>query len=332
MPNSKQRFQQKAAELAALTEKTLTQDDFDDLQNALLGNNNYLAAQAAAVVAQKKIDGLMPDLLAAYDFFMDEGAKRDKGCLAKTAVVKALVALNAYMEALYLQGVRCRQMEPVYGGQADTAADLRSQCALGLLQMGYEDILLELVNLLQDGELQCRMTAVSALVSMGSDASELLLRFKCLAGDPDPKVIDNCFAGLLEINLDRSLSFVAQFVEGEDEVLAESAALALGEASDLRAFKLLHGVWESTVSESRRTALMLPIALTRQEAAFQFLFETIKMGPEVYAKAALEACRIYDYDEAFQERVRAAQKGRKLGGDSENSNADDADGADDADA
>lgn len=310
MPKSKQQFQQKAAELAALSEKTLTQDDLDDLQDALLGGNNYLAAQAAAVIGKQKIDSLMPDLLAAYDFFMDDGAKRDKGCLAKTAFVKALVDLNAYEEQLYRDGAAYIQMEPVYGGQADTGADLRSQCALALLQIGYGDVLFVLVDLLQDKELQCRMTAVSALVSLEIDESERLLRFKCLAGDADPKVIDNCFAGLLEINLDRSLPFVARFIDGEDEVLAESAALALGETADLRAFKHLHKVWQSTVSEKKRTSLMLPIALTRQEKAFQFLFDTIESGPEAYARAAVNACRVYDYDERFQERVQKAIKAR----------------------
>jgi HEAT repeat protein len=310
MPSSKQRFQQKAAELAALSNKPLTEDALADIQHALLGSNNYLAAQAAAVIEKRKIEALLPDLLAAYDFFLDDPARRDKGCLAKTAVVKALVALNSYEEQLFLQGVRYIQMEPVYGGQADSAADLRSQSALGLLQLGYGDILFELVNLLQDSELQCRMTAVSALVALGSDSSELLLRFKCLAGDADPKVVDNCFAGLLEINLGRSLPFVAQFLEDEDDILAESAALALGETADVRAFDLLHAVWQSTVSEKKRTSLMLPIALTRQEAAFEFLFETIRTGPESYAKAAVDACRIYDYDKQFQERVRKALEAR----------------------
>jgi HEAT repeat protein len=310
MPSSKQRFQQKAAELAALSNKPLTEDALADIQHALLGSNNYLAAQAAAVIEKRKIEALLPDLLTAYDFFLDDPARRDKGCLAKTAVVKALVALNSYEEQLFLQGVRYIQMEPVYGGQADSAADLRSQSALGLLQLGYGDILFELVNLLQDSELQCRMTAVSALVALGSDSSELLLRFKCLAGDADPKVVDNCFAGLLEINLDRSLPFVAQFLEDEDDILAESAALALGETADVRAFDLLHAVWQSTVSEKKRTSLMLPIALTRQEAAFEFLFETIRTGPESYAKAAVDACRIYDYDKQFQERVRKALEAR----------------------
>jgi HEAT repeat protein len=310
MPRSKQQFQQIAAALAALSEKTLNLDDMDDLQNALLGSNNYLAAQAAAVIGKQKIDSLTPDLLAAYDFFIYDGAKRDKGCLAKTAVIKALVDLNAYEEPLYRDGACYVQMEPVYGGQADTAADLRSQCALALLEIGYGDILFVLVELLEDKELQCRMTAVSALVALGSEQSELLLRLKCLAGDSDPKVVDNCFAGLLEINLDRSLPFVARFVEGEDEVLAESAALALGETADLRAFKHLHKVWQSTVSEKKRTSLMLPIALTRQEKAFQFLFDIIKSGPEAYAKAAVNACRVYEYDERFQERVQDVIKAR----------------------
>jgi HEAT repeat protein len=306
MPNSKKQFQQKAAKLADLAHKSLTEDNIAEIQNALLGSNNYLAAQAAAVIAARQLSDLVLDLLSAYDFFMEYPAKRDKGCLAKTAIIKALVDLDSYQEQLYLQGVRYVQLEPVYGGQADTAADLRSQSLSGLLQIGYQDIYFELVNLLQDSELQCRMTAVSALVALATDTGELLLRAKCLSGDDDPKVIDNCFAGLLEINLGRSLPFVGQFVAEEDEVLAESAALALGETSDLRAFKLLHGVWQSTVSEKRKKALMLPIALTRQEAAFEFLFETIKRGPEGYARAAVDACRIYDYDDNFQGRLKEA--------------------------
>ncbi|MFZ0544239.1 MAG: hypothetical protein WAM60_02290 [Candidatus Promineifilaceae bacterium] len=312
MASSKQRFQRKAADLSALAHKSLTEDDVVEIQSVLLGSNNYLAAQAAGVIGKQGLDDLLPDLLAAYDFFMDDPVRRDKGCLAKTAVVKALVALNGYEERLYLDGVHYRQMEPVYGGRADTAADLRSQCALGLLQMGYGDVLFELVNLLEDEELQCRMTAVAALVSVGSDTGELLLRHKCLAGDADPKVLDNCFAGLLEMNLDRSLPFVGQFAAGADEVLAESAALALGETSDSRAYKLLYGIWESTVNENKRTMLMLPIALTRQEAAFAFLFEMIRRGPESYARAALDACRIFEYDDSFQERVHAAKGERGL--------------------
>jgi hypothetical protein len=311
MPTSKNRFQQKVAELATLAEKPLTSDTQAKILAALWGNNNYLAAQAADLIGRKQIEALLPDLLAAFDTFMANPDK-DKGCLAKTAIVKAINDLNGCQEQLFLQGVRYRQMEPVYGGKADTAADLRSQCLVALLRIGYSDILFEVVNLLQDGELQARITAVSALVALGDMSGELLLRLKCLAGDPDPKVLDNCFAGLLQINPDRSLSFVAQFIEGEDEVVAESAALALGETADLRAFKLLHNVWESTVSEKKRRALMLPIALTRQEDAFQFLFETIRTGPESYARAAVEACRIYDYDPHFQVRLREAVEARSL--------------------
>jgi HEAT repeat protein len=311
MANSKQRFEQKVADLAALADKPLTERDLTTLQDALLGNNNLLAAQAAAVIAQQQLEELLLDLPAAYDYFLDDGAKRDKGCLAKTAVVKALIALNSYEEALFLQGVCYRQMEPVYGGQADTAADLRSQCLIALLQIGSREVLFELVNLLYDSELQCRMTAVSTLTSLADNTSELLLRAKCLSGDPDPKVIDTCFAGLLQINLDRSLPFVAQFVLGEDDILAESAALAIGETSDQRAFQFLYDTWQSTVSEKKRTALMLPIALTRQEKAFQFLLDTIKSGPDAYAQAALDACRIYDYDDDFQRRVQEAVKTRQ---------------------
>ena len=311
MPTAKNRFQQKSAELAALIEKPLTLEAQALIQAALLGNNNYLAAQAAGLVGRKQIEALLPDLLTAFDAFMDSPA-RDKGCQAKTAIVKALNELNSYEDQLFLQGVRYHQMEPVYGGQADTAADLRSQCLLALLRIGYSNVLFEAVNLLQDSELQARITAVSALVAIGNETAELLLRFKCLAGDPDPKVLDNCFVGLLQINLDRSLPFVAQFVSQDDELTAESAAMALGETSDARAFQRLHEIWSTTVSEEKRTMLILPIALTRQEAAFHFLFETIKIGPESYAKAAVEACRIYDYDLHIQERLHEAIKARSL--------------------
>ena len=45
----------------------------------------------------------------------------------------------------------------------DTAAELRGVCALGLVRMGYRDVLVELADLLMDPEAQARMMAARSL-------------------------------------------------------------------------------------------------------------------------------------------------------------------------
>jgi hypothetical protein len=53
---------------------------------------------------------------------MKDPARADRGCAAKTAVVRALEALAAPEDAIYLAGIRHVQMEGSFGPPIETAA------------------------------------------------------------------------------------------------------------------------------------------------------------------------------------------------------------------
>jgi hypothetical protein len=59
-----------------------------------------------------------------------------------------------------------------------------------------------------------------------------------------------------------------------------------------------------------RHAIILALATSRDDAAFEAVLELIARGSTADSKAAVEALRIYDHDTALQGRVQAALKGR----------------------
>ena len=77
-------------------------------------------------------------------------------------------------------------MEPVWGGTADTAADVRGTCALGLVATGYPRALVAIAQLLYDAEPDTRVGAIRAAANGAPREAELLLRSKALAGDEEP--------------------------------------------------------------------------------------------------------------------------------------------------
>ncbi len=111
----------------------------------------------------------------------------------------------------YLKGMKHVQMEPVWGGSVDTAAELRAVCAMGLASTRWPDKLRELVHLLVDREWQARAGAARALGAIGSEPALLLLRLKALSGDPEPEVLADCFTGLLVAEDAERCRFVASF-------------------------------------------------------------------------------------------------------------------------
>src|SRR5882724_10944739 len=77
---------------------------------------------------------LIPELLAAYARLFEDAVKADPKCWGKTSIVKALTVLDYCESPPYVRGAYHVQMEPVWGGQEDAAAQLRSNCILALPQ------------------------------------------------------------------------------------------------------------------------------------------------------------------------------------------------------
>ncbi len=198
--NGKAALDKKLDELAALRAAS-PEAATPALRKALGNANGYYVSKAAAVVAELGLVSLMADLIQAFDRFIEDPVKRDPQCWAKIALVKALRALECGDARVLLIGLKHVQMEPVFGGQADSAGPLRGECALALVNTTLEDfqILTYLTPGLTDPIKTVRVDTTGAIAALGAEAGSLLLRLKALAGDEEPEVIGQCLSGLLEL-------------------------------------------------------------------------------------------------------------------------------------
>ena len=269
---------------------------------------NIVAARAASIIARLGLESCIPELISVLTRLLKHSnpAQADKTCRAKEAIVLALHALRNPDPDPYLLGIGHVQLEPVWGGRADTAAPLRAHCATALARMRFFEAHFALTPLLVDAEAQPRLAAVRALVFLAGERSELLLRLKVLTGDTDLEVINECYLGLLEIEPDRSLPFIAGFLNSADAPTVESAALALGASRHANAFPLLRAAWEQNTDLTLRKSLLLSFALTRTVPAFDYLLQIMRDEGGTTAILACDALALYGVDPRYRDRLEAA--------------------------
>jgi hypothetical protein len=278
----------------------------ETLQRALAGHYR-IAAKAARAAEDALLYELIPSLKSSYARFLDKPLKQDPNCFAKKALARALVALDCNDVEFLLDGVRYRQLEPVWGGTADTAVDVRSSCAMGLVASGYSRALVELTALLNDADAGARLGAVRAIACGNPRESELLLRAKALGGDAEPQVIGECFTGLLAVAPETSIPFIAAYLAHADDALRELAALALGESRLDGALHPLKEAWNGVlVGEEFRSALLRAAAAHRSEAAFDWLLEIAAEARVPVAMAVIEALAPYKHNARLMQRLTSA--------------------------
>jgi HEAT repeat protein len=235
----------------------------------------------------------------------------DPNCYAKKALVRALVALDCDDAEFFLAGLRLKQMEPVWGGTADTAADVRASCAMGLVASGNPRALVALADLLYDPEPDARIGAVRAAACGNPREAELLLRSKIVAGDVEPAIIGECFSALLSVEPEESLTFVAPFLTRADDALRELAALAIGESRAPGALEILKNAWnEVVVAEEFRLALIRAAAVHRSEGAFDWLLSIAAEARVPVAEQVLEALVPYKHNARLAQRLAAVLEER----------------------
>jgi HEAT repeat protein len=298
-------IEDRLGEIGKLSRAPDTPETRKELRKHLASKVSLIVAKAAAIVAHIEDHDFTPDLIAAFHRFMTDPAKTDKGCAAKTAIVKALLAAESDDEEVFLKGVRHVQLEPTWGGRADTAAPLRALCGLGLVQVGSPDAMNELAALLADKEADARIGAARALAHCGPAAAPLL-RFKVLTGDEEPAVLAECLSGLMTLSPSAAFEFVARFVDQNCPSLYEHAALALSESRLPGVFELLKEKWTGTFDREFKKTLLLPIALTRSEAARDFLISVLESGDVRLATATIATLGIYREDATIRRRAEAA--------------------------
>jgi len=297
----KRKFEEQLAALDALRQlppETAT----EPLRKALANRNNFIVAKAADLIRAFNLSQLTPELLTAYDRFFEDAVKTDPQCWAKNAISRTLAAFEHQDADVFLRGMKHIQPEPSYGATSDSAGTLRATCALALVQcrsLAEANLLAHLVDLLADKDKVVRVEVVRAIEQVGSSSSALLLRLRAVLGsnpnsrnplqdsDEEPEVLGACYSGILRIEGPSAIPWIARFLSDSDDAAAE-ATLAIAGTHSPQAFEVLR---EHLAKESDPwfcSVLLSAIALTRQDAALEFLLDQVRQESR-QAEPAIEA-------------------------------------------
>ncbi|HMJ63692.1 MAG TPA: hypothetical protein VK493_18105, partial [Bryobacteraceae bacterium] len=302
------RVEQQLEQLRALRALGPTEAAIVPLRKALRDRANVVVAKAAAISAEFQLRALMPDLLQAFERLFDKPRENDPQCWGKNAIAKALKDLGHAESAVFLRGMRHIQMEPVWGGEADTAAVLRGTCALALVQCSditRQETMLHLIDALADGDPGVRRDAALAIEQMAGHEAVWLLRLKARFADK-PEVTGQVFESLLRLEGKSSVLFVAGFLDGANDEVAEEAALALGASRLPPALELLKEAWKKPKNRTLCPVLLRAISSSRLDDAFEFLLAIVREGRPSEREDALRALEIHRDSEDIRRRVEEA--------------------------
>jgi len=283
------------------------------LRSTLGGKSGHAAAAAARIVGDFELVDLVPDLVASFERLLVQPLRSDAGCAGKAAIADALYRIGAAEIDVYLKGIRHVQLEPVWGGKADTATELRGTCALALVRVHHPDYLVEIADLLADREIPVRKMAAQALAYSENAAAVPLLRLKALVGDDDPQVLGEVLTALLSLAPHPSLAFVERFLDRDDVAIAEAAALALGASRRPEALALLSGFWERTIDVALRRAALLAVAMLKHDEAIDYLLGHVRDSAPLHAREAIRALAVYRHDPRRRAQVDAVVRERDEG-------------------
>jgi HEAT repeat protein len=293
----KRTFEDQLAALDAL--RQLPPDArIEPLRKALAHRNNFVVAKAADLVRQSELTQLTPDLLIAFDRFFSDPIKTDPQCWAKNALSRALAAFDHQNPDLFLRGMKHIQLEPSCGGPSDSAATLRATCALALVQcrsLLEPELLAHLIELIDDKDKSVRVEVIRAIEQVNSPSAALLLRQRAILSpllnsklqDDEPEALGACYTGILRIEGASAIPWVAQFLAKENDSAAE-AALAIAGTHSAQAFEVLRGRFTHAADPWFCSVLLSAIALTRQDAALEFLLDQAR-SDSLHSEPAIEA-------------------------------------------
>jgi len=262
----------------------------EPLRKALSHRGNFIVAKAADLVREFNLQDLTPDLLKAFDRSFENPEKSDPQCWAKNAISRALAALDFQEPEIFLRGMRHIQLEPVWGGRSDTAGTLRATCALALVQcrrLTNDELLAHLVDLLADKDKTVRAEVTRAIEQVGSPSASLLLRLRATLANDEPEVLGACYSGIFRLEGVSAIPWVSRFLVAGDEAAGE-AALAIAGTHSPQAFDALQKSLETAHDPWFRSVLLSATALTRQDAAMEFLLDLVKTE-SLDAERAIEA-------------------------------------------
>jgi HEAT repeat protein len=290
-----------------------SEDVVKALRKGLQDRGNLVIAEAARTTAALHIKGLIPNLLAAFDALFDNPLKSDPKCWGKTAIVKALTELDYDQSPPFVRGLRHIQMEPVWGGREDSAAQLRGLCALALVQcsdLRRVEVMRYMVEAMTDTEDPVRAEAIRALAQLGGDDTALLLRLKAQMGDRRPLVIGHVFDSLINLEENLGVTFVAKYLDSTREEIRDEAALSLGASRRADAVEVLIAGWGRTRSPEFGRVLLRAMGSSQHPAAIDFLLDLVRTGNNHSSASAIEALQLIEPSEEIRNRIEAAKSQR----------------------
>jgi HEAT repeat protein len=285
----KRQFEAQIAALDSLRDAP-AEARMDPLRKALASKNNFIAAKAADLVRQLNLRDLTSDLLTAFGRFFENPEKSDPQCWAKNAISHALAAFEFQEPEVFVRGMRHFQLEAVWGGRSDTAGTLRATCAFALVQcqnVANDDLLRYLVDLFADKDNAVRAEVVRAIEQVATPSASLLLRLRAVLGSDEPEVLGACHSGILRLEGISAIPWVSGFLPAGNDAAAE-AALAIAGTHSAEGFDVLRQSLADSHNPWFRSVLLSAIALTRQDAATEFLVDLVK-SESLDAERALEA-------------------------------------------
>jgi HEAT repeat protein len=287
------------------------------IRKSLQDRTGLVVAEAAKTAAELHIAELIPALLDAYTRLFENPVKTDPKCWGKSAIVRALTVMDFSESPPFLRGSTHVQMEPVWGGQEDAAGALRSNCLLALPQctdLSRSDVFRSLVNALTDPLDPVRLEAVRTIEQMNGDEAALLLRLKARSGDQRAAVTGQVFDSILNLESEKGLAFVEEFLKSADVEIRDEAALAMGSWRHPRAVQILISAWQENVDRSFRSILLRAISSSREESGLEFLLSLVREGPDSHVVSALEALELHAGSPELQSRIDLAKDLRKRNG------------------
>jgi HEAT repeat protein len=245
------------------------------LRKALAHRNNLIVSRAARHAGKLQLTSLLPDLVAAFHRFMppNDAIKTDPQCWAKNDISKTLAQFEAQEPELFLSGVRHHQYEPTWGGPSDSAGALRGTCALALVQcreLSSPVLLRYLTPLFADKDKTVRMNGARAIEQVGSDSAALLLRLRAELGSDEPELLGACLGGVLRLDGESTLPWVAAFLTEQDDLSAETA-FVLAEHRLPAAIPYLQRAYNTAREPAFRNAIIAALASMRLPEATTWL-------------------------------------------------------------
>ena len=279
---------------------------------------NYVAAQAAAGLAECADLNSAWTMLERFVYLTESGKQRDPGChiRAHLAYIFGRLEYSPAAEALGV-GIRTVQIEPVGGVPFDTAAHLRANCALALAQMRAPDALRDISLLLFDtsgnaiGEqtfrgdprvkVEPRKAAAQAMVRLGDANALIPLTLRLTYPENElPEVLQECMLAVVDLEDPRALELLTPYLHHADAGLIAYAALMIARTRDPEAPLLIEEAI-LRLSGDPLSAAVLALSLLRTDEGRATLYRLAKHPREDIRRAVVETLADSPDDENLQQ-------------------------------